>query len=110
MVVPGGQGAHWQVEGLKACPPEQRLVTHWPPQSVVPLGQPPPWHTPPTHSLPSRQRLKQLPQCRSFLCRFTHLSPQRACPVGQPQILPSPLGFLMQFLEQHWRSPVHLRP
>jgi hypothetical protein len=81
------------------------------PQSVCPVGQvPPPWHTPFTHSCPAAQRLKHSPQLFSFICRFTHLSPQQVRPVGQPQILPSPLGFLMQRLEQHWRSPVHLRP
>src|SRR5215217_3068799 len=33
--------------------------------------------TPSTHSCPSAQRLKQLPQWRSFLCRFTHLPLQQ---------------------------------
>lgn len=65
-------------------------------------------HTPATHSCPSAQRLKQLPQWRSFLCRFTHLSLQRVRPVGQAHTLSSPR--LTQFLEQHWESLRHLRP
>ena len=61
-----------------------------------------------THSSPSAQGLKQLPQCLSFLLRFTHLSLQRVWPWGQPQTLSSPR--LMQFLEQHWESLRHSLP
>src|SRR5215208_7410525 len=34
-------------------------------------------HTPSTHSSPSAHGLKQAPQWRSFLCRFTHLPLQQ---------------------------------
>src|SRR5215208_3126721 len=70
-----------------------------------PLGQ---WHRPPTHSMPSGQRLPQAPQWCSFLSRFTHLSLQRLWPSGQPQTFSSPR--LMQFLEQHWESLLHSLP
>ena len=75
-------------------------------QGGLHIGSPP--HTPSTHSCPSGQRLKQLPQWRSFLCRFTHLSPQRVWPWGQAQTLSSPR--LTQFLEQHWESLLHSLP
>src|SRR5215207_5429100 len=63
--------SHAQISWLKNCPSGQLSDTHAPPHSVVPLGH---WHTPPTHCSPSSQRLKQRPQWRSFLFRFTHLS------------------------------------
>ena len=92
------------VVGLRVCPVSQ-LGTQLPPQSVEPLGH---WHAPPTHSLPSGHRLKQLPQWRSLVFRSTHPSLQRVLPSGQPQTLSSPR--LMQFLEQHWESLLHSLP
>jgi hypothetical protein len=83
-MVPAGHAAsHRQVERLKACPSEQVVNTHAPPQSVVPLGH---WHAPSTHSLPSGQRLEQLPQCRSLLCRLTQL-PLQQVRFDEPQRL-----------------------
>jgi hypothetical protein len=57
---------------------------HWP-LSQQPFGQlvgvqilgGPPWHSPATHSIPSAQRLPQLPQCFSFVRRLTQLPPQQ---------------------------------
>src|SRR5215216_4703163 len=65
--------------------PQMLLLQKPPQQSVSPEQAPPsdthpPLHTPSTHSCPSAQRLEQLPQWRSFLCRFTQRSPQRVCP------------------------------
>src|SRR5215216_6231724 len=62
--------------------PQMLLLQKPPQQSVSPEQAPPsdthpPLHTPSTHSCPSAQRLKQLPQWRSFLCRFTHLPLQQ---------------------------------
>src|SRR5215213_3194635 len=85
--------------------PVQQLVS---PEQAPPSGTHPPAHTPSTHSCPSGQRLKQRPQWRSFVCRFTHLSLQRVWPSGQPQTLSSPR--LTQFLEQHWESLRHSLP
>ena len=95
--------------GQQASPCKQvsPVWQHWVPQGVVPLWQLPS-HPPPTHSSPASQRLKQLPQWRSFLSRFTHLSLQRVLPSGQAQTLSSPR--LMQFLEQHWESLLHSLP
>lgn len=115
------------VFGFKVPTIPQLLETQLPLHSTCPLGHPhsqvsglsvppsqatggqPPWHIPSTHSDPSSQRLKQLPQWRSFVCKLTHLSSlQRVRPVGQPQTLSSPR--LMQFLEQHWESLRHSLP
>ena len=95
---------------------EQLPLQHW--LAVASVQEPPfgiheGWHIPLSHSSPSSQGLKQLPQCLSFLWRFTHLpSPrgflQRVLSSGQPQTLSSPRP--MQFLEQHWESLLHSRP
>src|SRR5215212_5559369 len=85
--------------------PVQQLVS---PEQAPPSGTHPPAHTPSTHSCPSAQRLKQAPQWRSFLWRFTHLSLQAVLPSGQPQTLSSPR--LTQFFEQHWESLLHSLP
>jgi hypothetical protein len=104
---PSGQlGVHIGAQnGTVPCGP----CTHTSPsgQLGVHIGSPP-WHSPPTHSCPEGQRLKHSPQWRSFLCRLTHLSPQRVWRAGQPQTLSSPR--LTQFLEQHWESLRHSRP
>jgi hypothetical protein len=108
---PGQLGVHigWQnggspfAPGMHTCSSGQQS----PPHTVSPGGQLPS-HPPPTHSCPSSQRWKHSPQWRSFLCVFTHLSPQRSWPVGQLQTLSSP--HLTQFLEQHWESLLHSLP
>ena len=103
-MVPDGHSSHDAAQN-----PEQEQLGSPPPTggSNSP-SHTSPSHTPATHSCPSAQRLKQLPQWRSFLCRFTHLSLQRVRPVGQAHTLSSPR--LTQFLEQHWESLRHLRP
>src|SRR5215217_8804535 len=88
--------------------PQMLLLQKPPQQSVSPEQAPPsdthpPLHTPSTHSCPSAQRLEQLPQWRSFLCRLTHLPLQQ-------------VWVERQWLEQlpQWRSLVsrltHLSP
>jgi hypothetical protein len=100
-------GLSWQVTVIPSPPGQIEAQRHSPSVSGVP-GQPPPWHIPPTHSSPSAQRWKHSPQWRSFLSRFTHLSPQRLWTSGQAQTLSSPR--LMHLLEQHWESLLHSLP
>jgi hypothetical protein len=90
----GGQ-SHPHVSGLTVPP------LHW-------TGGQPPSHTPLTHSSPSAQRLPQLPQWRSLLCRLTQLPPQQVCAERQrlPQ-LPQWRSLLCRFthLSLHWVCP-----
>src|SRR5215207_2688169 len=83
--------------------PQMLLLQKPPQQSVSPEQAPPsdthpPLHTPSTHSCPSAQRLKQLPQWRSFLCRFTHLPLQQVWVERQRlEQLPQWRSFLCRF-------------
>jgi len=59
--------------------------THWPLQSVVPLGHA---QAPETHACPLEQTWLQAPQWRAELPVSTHSLPQRTVPGGQGQFGP----------------------
>jgi hypothetical protein len=105
-------GSPWQPEASKPHdPPVQVTASHLLPShlplqhwlAVASVQEPPfgiheGWHIPLTHSSPSSQGLKQLPQCLSFVCRFTHLPLQQVWVDRQRlEQLPQWRSFVLRF-------------
>jgi hypothetical protein len=66
---------HLSCPGVSATPKQKHVspaphLTGLPqPEKGGPSHATAPWHAPSTHSCPSGQRLKQRPQCLSFVCK-----------------------------------------
>jgi len=91
----------------------EQTSTHWPPQRVLPPGHSqvlaltvPPL---PVHAwLAGHWQRQVLVFTTLGAVQVRHWLLHSVWPVGQPQILPFPRGFFMQFLEQHSVFALHL--